>query len=208
MLLRPIKTMKIEDGVYSVRSGIGNFYIVEADGSFIAFDTGMNTLTARLGLKSLGIAPERITHVFLTHSDYDHVGGLNLFRGAEIYLSELEEPMVTGRKPRLLFICNRRLKNFRTLEDRQTVKIGERAVQIISAPGHTAGSACYLVDGKILISGDVLRTSQSGRITPFLFFQNMSHAEDKRSLERLFKEGFIDRAGLILTGHTGILKKA
>lgn len=207
MLIRPIKTMKIADGIYSVRSGISNFYIIDAGSSFIAFDTGMNTPMARLGLNRLGIAPGQVTHVLLTHSDYDHAGGLGLFGSAEIYLSELEEPMVTGKKPRLLFKYNTRLKNYRTLEDRETIRIGERSVQIISAPGHTIGSACYLVDNKILISGDVLRTSKGGRITPFLFFQNMSHSGDKRSLERLKTEGIIGRSSLILTGHTGILEK-
>lgn len=206
MLIRPIKTMKISENVYAVRSGISNFYIIGTGGEYIAFDTGMNTALSLHGMKRLGISPEKVTHVFLTHSDYDHVGGLSLFRNAEVYISIKEEPMVTGQKARLLFKYNKRLKNYKTLEDGETISAGDKTVRIILAPGHTAGSACYMVDDMILISGDVLRTSKSGRVTPFLFFQNMNHSDDKKSLEKLRIEGILDRSRLILTGHTGILE--
>jgi len=39
----------------------------------------------------------------LTHSDFDHAGGLSLFENAEIYLSRDEEQMITKKEihPRL-----------------------------------------------------------------------------------------------------------
>ena len=46
----------------------------------------------------IGIDQHQITHVFLTHSDFDHAGGLSLFENAEIYLSRDEEQMITKKK--------------------------------------------------------------------------------------------------------------
>lgn len=207
MLVRPIKTSKIEEGVYAVRSLLSNFYILDAGESLIAFDTGINSFVSNNGIKKLGLDANKVSHVFLTHSDYDHLGGLNIFKNSVVYISKEEEPMVTGKKPRLLIKYNKQMENYKTLIDRETVQIGCLSIKIISSPGHTAGSACYLINDGILISGDTLRTSKSGRITPFLFFQNMNHLELKRSLNKLKDEGLIRQSSLILTGHTGVLKK-
>ncbi len=45
-------------------------------------------------LKKLEIRPEEIKTVLLTHSDIDHVYGLEAFRHADIYLSEAEVAML------------------------------------------------------------------------------------------------------------------
>ena len=207
MLISPTSTKKIENGIYAVITGISNFYIIKADEKLIAFDTGMNAVMSRAGFKKLGLDPNDVSHVFLTHSDYDHTGGLSLFKNAKVYLSKKEVPMINGQQPRLLILRNSKISGYITLEDRQTITAGNREIQIISTPGHTVGSACYMIDGTVLVSGDTLRTSKNGNITPFLFIQNMNHAGDKLSLAMLKDEGFLYRTKLILTGHTGILSK-
>ncbi|MCL2146174.1 MAG: MBL fold metallo-hydrolase [Synergistaceae bacterium] len=205
MIFRTLKTTQISDCIYAVKTAISNFYIYDTGNNLIAFDTGMNQLLSDAGMKKLGLAPERVSHVFLTHSDYDHVGGLKLFKNAAVFISKMEEPMVTGQKARMLIKYNMKIKGYTALDDRQIVNIDDASIQIIEAPGHTIGSACYLINDSILISGDLLRTSKGGRITPFLFFQNMSHSDDKKSLRRLRDEGIIAKSSLILTGHTGML---
>lgn len=207
MIIRPINTSKIEDGIFAIRSFISNFYVLDTGTSLIAFDTGTNVLLSKNGMKKLGLNPDNISHVFLTHSDYDHVGGLSIFKNASVYISKAEEPMVTGKKARMLIKYNKQLDNYTMLNDRDTIQIGNLKIQIISSPGHTIGSACYLINDSILISGDLLRTSDKGRITPFLFFQNMNHSELKRSLSKLMEEGITKQASIILTGHTGILRR-
>lgn len=199
----PLATRKIADGVYAALAVMNNFYILDANGAWMVFDTGMNPLLSAYAFKKLGLDTDKVRHVFLTHSDYDHMGGVKAFSHATVYLSEKEEPMVTGYTPRMLFKYNKRLAAYQTLADRQTVEIGNRRVQIISTPGHTPGSACFWVDDSILIAGDTLRVKPDGRITPFMRMMNMNHAENTRAVEKLRTEGLLTRAKMILTGHTG-----
>ncbi|MGZ5540013.1 MAG: hypothetical protein ACXW1O_08215 [Halobacteriota archaeon] len=49
--------------------------------------------------------------MFLTHTDNDHVGGLNLFKNADVYLSIDEEQMINRTTPRFVgFVYNPPLK--------------------------------------------------------------------------------------------------
>ena len=84
---RPAGTRKIAEDIYAVNCGFVNFYAVNTAEGVLLFDAGMNPGMARRGLKKLGFAPEGVTHIFLTHSDYDHAGGRGAFEQAEVYLS-------------------------------------------------------------------------------------------------------------------------
>jgi glyoxylase-like metal-dependent hydrolase (beta-lactamase superfamily II) len=205
MPFHPVKTQKLADNLYAVSCLMVNFYLYDTGKSLIAFDTGLSPRMAAKGLKKLGLSPENVKHVFLTHSDFDHQGGLRLFRGAQVYISKREVPMISGLKPRMLgLIYNRRVKNATPLEDRRSIRADATFVQIIDTPGHTAGSACYLVDNRILVTGDLLRIKLNKEIVPFLAFQNMDHKMNAASLEKLKSEGFIDKAEWILSAHTGV----
>ena len=211
---------KISDHFYSVNAGMCYFYILDAGESLVVFDTGVNPAQAKKGLQKEGLDPDRVSRVFLTHSDSDHAGGLKAFKNARVLLSKLEEPMITRQQPRFVIKYNASLHDYQTLEDRETVTIGTHTIQIISTPGHTPGSACYLVNGSLLVAGDTMRVAADGRISPFIFFISMNHAGNKKSLEKLCAEGYINRregtAGyfpascisIILTGHTGVYRRS
>ena len=203
----PIRTKEIEKDIFAVRSLICNFYVVRTRESLIVFDSGISRFLANLGMKKLGLDPAKVESVFLTHSDFDHTGGLKPFKNAKLYLPEKELPLIKREKARKLFVYNRRLKNYNTLDDRENVRVGDANIQIISAPGHTTGSCCYIINEDILVSGDTIMLSRAGRIKPFSIIQNMNHAGNKATVERLRAEGIFERARLILTGHSGILTK-
>ena len=101
-MFKPRSTQKINDYLYVVRSGIVNFFIFQMKNELIVFDTGMSKAMAKSGFHKLGLDYNRVTHVFLTHSDSDHMGAYQLFSNATIHLSEKEKPMVSGSKARTL----------------------------------------------------------------------------------------------------------
>lgn len=198
------KSGQVSDKMYMLNTAISNFYIYDTGESLIALDTGMGAGLSRAQLDKHGLDPGRVSAVFLTHSDFDHVGGLSLFPNAGLYLSVVEEDMVTHKRHRQLILFNRRLhRGYSLLRDREKVAIGGSEVELIYAPGHTPGSSCYFVDDTYLITGDLLTVKRDGSLGPFNAFNNMNHKEDKKSLERLSGEGVFERAKYILPGHGG-----
>jgi glyoxylase-like metal-dependent hydrolase (beta-lactamase superfamily II) len=74
----------------------------------IVVDTGFNATVAAKrgrtitkpvaeGLKALGIAPEQVKNVVITHLHYDHVGNHALFPNADYHLQDKEMDFATGR---------------------------------------------------------------------------------------------------------------
>jgi hydroxyacylglutathione hydrolase len=203
MYFRPIKTQKITENLYAVRTLISNFYIYTDGNNTVCFDTGYIPPIIRQALNKLNIDSNSISHIFLTHSDFDHAGGINVLKNGQIYLSQDEEKMITFKKPRKLFIFNRRIKrNYSLLKDGDITYIGKIKVKAITTPGHTPGSMSFLVNDTILFTGDTL-TIRNGEIKPFFRLQNMNTKVQKESIKKLLK---LDNVKLICTGHTGYLK--
>ena len=202
---RPSATQKITDNLYAVRCGIVNFYAVKTGGGVVLFDAGTDPLSAKRGLKKLDIEPDTVTHVFLTHTDYDHDGGASAFPKAKCYISADEEQMINGKTPRRLFIYNKRLNAYNTMKDGEIIVIGDTQIKACFTPGHTPGSVSYIINDRYIASGDLLRVSRKGTILPFLRLMNMNHSQDIKSTEAM--KPVLKETEYILTGHTGFYKR-
>ena len=203
---RPAATKKITDNLYTVNSGFVNFYALSTTDGVVLFDIGMNAAFAKRGMKKLGISPDAVTHIFMTHTDFDHIGGLSAFPAAALYISNAEEQMINGQTARRGFMRNKRLKSYNTMKDGEIFTVGNTTIQLHPAPGHTPGSSVYMIDNRILVTGDLLRISKKGMIKPFLRLMNMNHRQDIESVEA--QRGLTDEAEYILTGHTGYFYNA
>ena len=95
-IFQPPNTGWIDGHVACVREWVANIFFYRKDGTTIMMDTGYNY--------NLGIAPESIRHILITHQDTDHVGAVaEDNRLAVRSLAELEEKLCTrGLRP--LFI--------------------------------------------------------------------------------------------------------
>ena len=102
--MMPVETRQVTDDVYSVRTRYVNMYLVKDGDHFIAIDAGIKKGAVKDELKRLGIDPDRVRAVLLTHSDSDHAGGINLFEKAVIYLPEDEEQVINGETGRLCLL--------------------------------------------------------------------------------------------------------
>jgi glyoxylase-like metal-dependent hydrolase (beta-lactamase superfamily II) len=87
-----------------------NYYVwlIRSEDRCIVVDTGFDAQRASErgrdfqrcpceGLRSLGVKPEDIDTVIITHLHYDHAGNLNLFPNAQFVLQDEEMRFATGR---------------------------------------------------------------------------------------------------------------
>ena len=196
----------IADNVYEVKSRAVSMFVYAADDLPICFDTGISEDTVKRGFDALGFKPEYVKYVFLTHSDRDHVGGLNLFKNADVYLSIDEEQMVNKTTPRFLgFVHNPPLKKtYRLLKNGDIVQAGQTKIEALATPGHTPGSMSYLVNDSILFVGDTL-TLREGKVRPFskLHLRDMTHMDIATQSESVKKLAKLKNISLIVTAHTG-----
>jgi len=203
---RPAATADLGNGFYVINCLFVNFYLLKTDKGLILFDCGTGAMLARKGIKKLGLDSDDVTHIFLTHSDRDHAGGLAINKGAQVYLSSEEEQMINGQTPKKLFIHNKKLKvNYQLLENNAILEIDGITISILVTPGHTTGSAVYVIDEKVYVTGDLLRITRKDKVQPFLRLMDMNHKQSEKSLKEI--EDVLDEAKMILSGHTGVFFK-
>jgi hydroxyacylglutathione hydrolase len=88
-----------------------------------------------------------LTTVLLTHSHYDHVNLVNILLDKydpSVYLSRREMQYYN-------FGC----KNLNPFENRDCLMLGDTRISCMLTPGHTFGSACYLLPDS-LFTGDTV----------------------------------------------------
>ena len=104
-----------------------------------------------------------IVGALITHTHQDHVGG-HLFGmtipGVEELLEKVKAKVYVHKAEREF------LKGFGSdlvkVDNTDTLQVGRLGLTFLHTPGHTPGSQCFLVDGR-LISGDTLFIGSCGR---------------------------------------------
>jgi glyoxylase-like metal-dependent hydrolase (beta-lactamase superfamily II) len=131
----------------------------------------------------------KITWVIDTHVHADHVSrarSLAQKTGAELALP-----------------AQRRVKYpFRSLADKEKIKLGDSTLEVLATPGHTFESASLLLDGTVLFTGDTLFLDTVGR--PDLAAKVDEETKERArllhaSLQKLMK---LPRETIVLPGHT------
>ena len=213
-IFKPLNTGFIDDRVSCIREYVANIYFYSKDGHTIMIDAGYNYDRLAEKMQWLGINSKDIKEILVTHQDTDHVGAIEqgsdeLFRDATIYIGNIENEYLEGRKHRKVFwglttlpqviIDNPKI----LIEDGQIFYIGNIKIEAFLVPGHTWGHLVYLVDDCYLFTGDTIWLGADGG---YAFLNTL--AEDRRlqcqSLQRL-KEILVKRnlQLKIITGHTG-----
>jgi len=169
----------------------------------ICIDAGFCKRAAAREFERIGFDPSRVAAVFLTHSDIDHTAGLPLFPNARVYLHEREAPLARRDEPRKakLWYNPRVRARFVTLADGQEAVVGQPEppasrgselkakppgirVRAVWTPGHTAGSVSYLVDDRLLFSGDTIRL-KNGVASPNLQIFSTDLPAQRASIAKL-----------------------
>jgi glyoxylase-like metal-dependent hydrolase (beta-lactamase superfamily II) len=149
-------------------------YVVETADGLALIDAGLDPEadSLRQQMASLGLEWRRMRAVFLTHAHGDPCGGARYLRaatGAKVYAGRGDAAVLRAGGPREAFFSKFAMPEGTPLpppttvdvelDGDQVVTVGGVRFQALSAPGHTPGSVCYLMerDGRrILFSGDVI----------------------------------------------------
>lgn len=155
-----------------------NAFLVKMSGKNILIDAGYGTSLVD-NLLALGVTPDKIDIILLTHMHGDHIGGLlkdgkTVFPNAAFYLAKPEHDYWTSSKEMEKVAENRRggflqaqavIKAYKTkLHLFTPVALGSKkanlisGVQAIAAYGHTPGHTAFLFtsgDARLLVWGDL-----------------------------------------------------
>ena len=146
-------------------------YAARTDSGVVVVDLGWRGASAELRrrLARMGARPEDVTDVFLTHTHRDHIGAWRSVRGARFHVHVDEVALLEGqtRHPDLLSRAAQvafgeagpwpgevKVRPF----SRDTLfTFGRDTVRAFAVPGHTAGSAAYLLRGVLFLGDAVAR---------------------------------------------------
>lgn len=182
-------------------------YLVDA-GELILIDSGAGRSFNRLvdNILTLGLDPEKITTVLVTHCHIDHIGSLAKFKqkyGAKIIAHELDAGAIetgTGTGAEFYQVpyepCS---VDVRLQGSEQKLVLGGQEFTAVHIPGHTRGSIALYPDtgGKRVLFGQDIHGP----------YEAMWGGEPEKAISSLRK--LIDlKADILCEGHFGIYQPA
>ena len=167
-------------GVYLLPLTGGRFALVESG-------PGSTVAQVRRGIEALGYRPEDLDTLLLTHIHLDHAGaaGALAAAGARVVVHQRGAPHLIA--PQRLLASARRIygdameriwgemiplaaEQIEAVSGGETLRLGDRHVDVVDSPGHATHHAAYLLDDGSLFCGDAagIRLPGSRAIRPAL----------------------------------------
>lgn len=166
-----------------------NMLLLKKDDKLILFDTGSGSsmgptggwLNKNLGI--IGVTPEQITDIVLTHAHLDHIGGLVdsngkiMYPNATLYITKIEYDFWMSENPdfsrskikdtAMIAAMVKHIRNILTTLQPQIKLVADKDIlldcmQVEIAPGHTAGhiiSTIYSGDEKLVAMADIVHAT-------------------------------------------------
>lgn len=175
-------------------------------GDWIVIDAGSDAKSVKLEMEKMAIDGRKVKAVFLTHTDYDHVASITLFPNAVIYMSEQEKQMIDGSTNRQFIKKNSLPKlsgsnKIIYLPDNEMIDFYQHKIRIFQAPGHTKGSAMYVMDEKYLFTGDAFKIA-NGHITVHPYTMDRKAAQE--TIHGV--KGELKKYEKVFTAHYGLVE--
>ena len=142
-------------------------------------------------LKSLGLSPNDIKFVSLSHTHFDHTGNVSLFPNA-VWLIDAREYRYASQHP-LPHQANSAAIAALQQDHKILLKgdydvFGDGKVEILSTPGHTPGHTSLEVHlphtGVVILSGDLYHTRKAYELKLIPSF-NTDRAQTQASMEKI-----------------------
>jgi hydroxyacylglutathione hydrolase len=206
---------EIEGFARIVKDGFVSTAVIDLeDGQLALVDAGNDKegKALRAELSRRGKGPNDVVAVLITHGHPDHVAALPVFPKAQLFAMEAEAASLAGTdEPRGMlrrFVPARPtgLTVSRLLKDGESFALGQRKARAFWVPGHTRGSAAYLVDG-ILFLGDSADATSKGTVVGAKWLFSKSVNENAKSLRALANRLKADRSPVkwLVFSHSGVV---
>lgn len=207
----------LEGGVRLLADGYVNLYLLQVgEEAVVLFDCGKDerATAIKAELARRGLGPEAVRDVFLTHGHPDHVGGCRQFPGARVHAFAADRGLIEGTEgsggPAGLLVGRARpdlaVQVTDELVDGGAVGVGDATVRAFALPGHTAGSAAFLVNGLLLL-GDSASATADGRVVGAEWIFSLDRPANQAGLAALATRLEAERAGVraLAFSHSGPL---
>jgi glyoxylase-like metal-dependent hydrolase (beta-lactamase superfamily II) len=180
-----VQATELLGGIYLIEAGYTNVYLVEHEGDFALIDAGPpGSLKAiREYMDSLGLDPAEIRLVILTHSHWDHAGGLSEiyeeFR-PRIAAHRLEARYVSEGKPPLG-------RSYKPVPVDLLLDEGDiiHGLRVLHTPGHTPGSICLLHGAEEALFSDDLVYELDGELYEIPSQYSLDPEGNRESIRRM-----------------------
>ena len=179
--------------IIGVKDGMSQVYILDGGKREIALVDAGNSPDGKPVVDALaarGYKAEDVRMILLTHGHPDHIAAAGIFKNAVICSLEAEKDIAEGvrmnKSPLGRFVSPEPtgLKVTGILKEGQVVRLGTLEIEVFSVPGHTEGSAVFLVDG-VLIMGDTCLSTSDGKIRHPIWAFSTDVEQGNRSLRAL-----------------------
>lgn len=115
-------------------------------------------------------APCRVRYILLTHAHFDHILDLSewaMSTGAEVVITEREQPALSDSRLNCYSLFMGRDEGYfgksRAVREGDELPFGDTVIRVMECPGHTAGSAVYVVDNTAFVGDTVFAGGGFGR---------------------------------------------
>ncbi len=151
------------------------FYVLRRDGEVTLIDTGFAPADApprgrecliapEAALAALGVEPDSVARVIVTHCHWDHIGNLDRFGRADLFVSERELEFWTSPVARnAQFWAHTEGHAIAALErarlQGRVVATGADeevlpGIRVLTVGGHSPGQQIVVVDGEVVLASD------------------------------------------------------